>query len=276
MNFFFKQTGLKPYPIEEKEWFLGLDEVLPLKNTFKRLKNGELESSTEPIKCAYRVLEEEVRNIPHLTERFEECLDETLEQLICHMAIHLLVFYYWDMVKQICRFDNTLFENLTKDTMPCDISTRVISEKLPFDSFFIDNPITDKNGDVYRGVYVTRFTSRNRQSLLLFFMKNVPKRDFRYIYIPLDLGEKTLEEVAEINSIPIEEYYGVPGNDRNDCFYLAKKALNLIAYLCSEDIDIERITLKVQNGKKKHIKVKKALVGKEYGRKICDTKQLQP
>lgn len=274
--YYFHPSGLKPHPLEEMDWFMNAPSPIPFKKVFNMVKNGVLEGKNEPVREIAVLIEKEIEKVPFLKETIAATDEINGYEYVRNLSLDILIFYEWGKYKQIYRFDNTLFEVLTEETMSGDIPVRILLDRLPFNAFFIDNPIKDQKGNEFRGVYVVKVESRNGPQLLLYFVMSTEERDFCFCYVPLALGEKPLDTlIQDVNSLndidkhTYEEYTQGMESQR----YLAKKALNLLVYLCSEEQDTEKVVIRVPKGKKKETKVRKTYVGKKLGRTIYETKK---
>lgn len=272
MSDFFNPKGIKPYPLEEIDWFFSSFTPFPLDKIYKRLKNGEAEKARAPIAHVIDILEEESSKDYMQSGVFREMPAEYIRDI----SMNLFVFSCWEKYKQIYRFDKTLYNTLTQDTLDGNVPARIILERLPFESFFIENPIQDDTGFEYRGVYVIMMNGDTGKELLLYYVAQTPERDYRFCYVPLGVGEMTLEELMNTRN----RHYNIPPKAiaASNSYYeqnvlLTKKILNLIVYLCSEEQDTEKVVIRVPKGKKKETKVRKTYVGKKLGRTIYETKK---
>lgn len=256
---YFKYDENQPYPLQMLNYVKGTfynDALTVLKQI------GEDEN-------IYKFLINYYQNVLHRISYGHT--QEEVEAIIQTCVLDTHICYEWSKYKQVYKFNKELFELLTQNTDSDNVMASVFLHKLPFKCFFVENKIVADNGNEYVGFYVLlRQGIDDKPELYIEFSQADEERSFIYCALPLNEGEN-----KSINELLTQKYLlaGVRPEEvpeKETFCNLCKKAINCIAYLCTDKVDVVKTKREYrqnnQNKKKKPAKVSIGAVGDKTAR----------
>lgn len=149
----------------------------------------------------------------------------------------ILMTYNWNVFKQIYQFDDNCFEYLINDTKCDKIPVEILAKNLPFKSFAINNSFEIGEFKVTQILVSKLLDADNKEVLVIFVLNEAPDYDYAFVDIPLENGDKTIEEIIDYEFAP---------NIRE----VMKKIISLLLYLCASNKEVRFIEKK--NGYEKN------------------------
>ena len=161
------------------------------------------------------------------------------------VAQQLFFMRNWFKYKQIYKFDEDFFDFIKNEDANEKIPTEILKTSLPCSAFFIDN--TFKAGKFESDGCFVCFNEENYSDgdeISLSFYFNGKTFDgketdvFQYGNIPLDLGNKSVNEL--LNNDPVPNAL-LPDNDNLRCEVndLIAQALKCVIYMCASNKEVE-------------------------------------
>lgn len=235
-DLFFHYNPSIPFPIQADSYIRQQGDVVDVAMKYLKQKDAEAPEANEyNFICAYydRVL----------TQAYGKEKDYNLYLLIRTFALDTQIDYNWLKYKQVYRFSSDLFNLLTEETDSESVMSDIFLYKLPFPCFFVENKVMI-GGREYIGFYVLRRMSPEKdceEELFIQFVQADKERSFLYVALPLRPGcAKKVSELLEerYNYIPFDPS---DPHKREEFVEMGKKAVNVIAYLCTDKPDIVKI-----------------------------------
>lgn len=193
-------------------------------------------------------------------------------------ALDTQISYEWSKYKQVYKFNPELYHLLTEETDSDSVMADMFLTKLPFPCFYVDNKITDNEGNEYVGFYViVRNDLHEDKQMLIQFCQTDYERSFRFCSLPLNKGEnKTIDELIS-KKYPLAGYIEKDIPEKDVFVEMCKKAINCIAYLCTDKVDVVKRKLEIKRkdqsaSKKKPRKVNVGLIGDKVARTIRENR----
>ena len=248
----FKDKGVDPFPVQHIRWMQNvlpcIDEVFKYIKIFKE-QDERCNKQVNRVETA-ATLEVILKKETSLDRKFSDLEFETIVQA----SYNLSFSYNWQLYKQIYRFDDSLFEMLTKNTDSKDVPISVIINNLPYPAFFIDNKFIGDDGTAYRGVYISMQKDYDGNPELGFLLiEDTGALDYRFFYLPLYLGDMTIDKLLEdrskLKNIQVDQEV------MDITVRIASRLINTIIYICSANKEIE--TVKIASSQKNPRKKKK-------------------
>ncbi|MBO5576939.1 MAG: hypothetical protein J5956_11665 [Ruminococcus sp.] len=266
---YFKYDPSIPYPLQVLDYIKRIDVMYA--EAVKEIKNaGKIEN-------LYRFLINHYRKelTPLIIKGYPA---ESVEEIVRTCVLDTQLNWEWDKYKQIYKFNPELFKLLTEETDADSVMADIFLSKLPFPCFYVDNPIEDGIGNVFVGFYVLiRLGVDNVPELFIEFAQADPERSYRFCAVPLIKGSnKTIDEL-------LTRQYVLAGVDPKDVPQkevfneMCKKAINCVAYLCTDKVDVIKTRREVKakspkSSKKKPKTVKVGLVGDKIAKVIKENR----
>lgn len=265
-KFKFVDNGIEPLPIQRLKWVEKLyPDTKSVMNNLKNICVGEnyldklttMEITEFALRESYSKYAKEFAN--------DKLIQNNYTSFIVSTVYNLTYLYNWNLYRQVYRFDKDTLELLLKADIN-EIPFDIIKDNLPYPAFFIDNRFISKYTNVlFKGCFVSLLNIENRLELGLFFVEDTAESDYRYIFLPLYMGNKTVEDcISERN-----KEWNVPNtneDDTNIVFDLCKQVLKAIIYMCSVNKEVEtvKVTVSNNNAKKKKKSKKPKTVNQNY------------
>ena len=150
-------------------------------------------------------------------------------------SLDVQISYEWSKYKQVYKFNPELYHLLTEETDSESVMADMFLTKLPFPCFYVDNKITDNEGNEYVGFYViVRNNLHEEKQMLIQFCQTDYERSFKFCSLPLKEGEnKKIDEL-------ISQKYALAGYiedeipEKSVFVEMCKIAINCNAYLCTD------------------------------------------
>lgn len=267
---YFKYDPAIPYPLQVLNYIKRIDVMYA--GAVKEIKNaGKIEN-------LYRFLINHYRKelAPLIIKGYPA---ESVEEIVRTCVLDTQLNWEWDKYKQIYKFNPELFKLLTEETDADSVMADIFLSKLPFPCFYVDNPINDGEGNEFVGFYVmTRLGIDDVPELFIEFAQTDPERSYRFCAVPLIKGSnKTIDEL-------LTRQYVLAGVDPKDISQkevfneMCKKAINCVAYLCTDKVDVVKTRREVKaksskpNKKSKTKTVKVGLVGDKISKVIKESR----
>lgn len=265
---YFKYDPSIPYPLQVLDYIKRIDVMYA--EAVKEIKNaGKIEN-------LYRFLINHYRKelTPLIIKGYPA---ESVEEIVRTCVLDTQLNWEWDKYKQIYKFNPELYKLLTEETDSDSVMADIFLSKLPFPCFYVDNPINDGEGNEFVGFYVmTRLGIDDVPELFIEFAQTDPERSYRFCAVPLIKGSnKTIDEL-------LTRQYVLAGVDPKDIPQkevfneMCKKAINCVAYLCTDKLDVvkTRREVKAKSSKpnKKPKTVKVGLVGDKISKVIKESR----
>ena len=265
---YFKYDPTIPYPLQVNDYIKRIDILYA--NAVKEIKRaGEIENLYKFLIAHYR------SELASLTKKYPYDL---VEEMVRTCVLDTQLNWEWEKYKQIYKFNPELYKLLTEETDSDSVMADIFLSKLPFPCFYVDNPIDDGEGKEFVGFYVmTRLGIDDVPELFIEFAQTDPERSYRFCAIPLIKGSnKTIDEL-------LTRQYTLAGVDPKDIPQkevfneMCKKAINCVAYLCTDKVDVIKTRREVKakspkSSKKKPKTVKVGLVGDKIAKVIKENR----
>ncbi len=265
---YFKYDPTIPYPLQVNDYIKRIDIMYA--NAVKEIKRaGEIKNLYKFLIAHYR------RELASLTKKYPYDL---VEEMVRTCVLDTQLNWEWEKYKQIYKFNPELYKLLTEETDSDSVMADIFLSKLPFPCFYVDNPIDDGEGKEFVGFYVmTRLGIDDVPELFIEFAQTDPERSYRFCAIPLIKGSnKTIDEL-------LTRQYTLAGVDPKDIPQkevfneMCKKAINCVAYLCTDKVDVIKTRREVKakspkSSKKKPKTVKVGLVGDKIAKVIKESR----